>query len=133
MRFQNEIVEFGGKAATSPLQPMTAPLLCNQNNTDKLCNVLRLGCCGNVGGCFSGNRQRASRKGSGRPPAPRSRAARSSVQKFKFQCFRDFFSCFIAGRACWRGVIFLRGVFFDSNPKGNCIATDASLDDSDEG
>jgi hypothetical protein len=28
-----------------------------------------------------------------------------------------------------RGVIFLRGVFFDSNMKGNCIATDASLDE----
>jgi hypothetical protein len=27
------------------------------------------------------------------------------------------------------GVIFLRGVFFDSNPKGNCIANDASLDE----
>jgi hypothetical protein len=42
MRFQNEIVEFGGKAANSPLQTTSTPLMCNQHYKIKRCNILHL-------------------------------------------------------------------------------------------
>jgi hypothetical protein len=42
MRFQNEIVEFGGKAANSHLQTTSTPLICNHHYTIKRCNILHL-------------------------------------------------------------------------------------------
>jgi hypothetical protein len=39
-RFQNEIVEFGGKAANSHLQTTSTPLMCNQHLKIKSCNIL---------------------------------------------------------------------------------------------